>query len=180
MLQKLEELLETGKEENILLALELANSQGITLDFSVYYHFYEWWRQLRPEVEPVHSLLELLLSLLNVQVLDLSSLHLKEVPTSIGCLKNLQALHLSYNYLTQLPESLGELHHLGFLDLSDNRLEELPASLTQLHQLNYLYLNRNNLWAQSIQKFSCLYLLHESHIPIVRLTFENRNKEGSN
>ena len=79
-LEKLEELLETGKKENIQLALQLADSQNIALDLAPYYEFYEWWRQLRPEVEPATSPLELLLSLLNLQVLDLSSLHLKELP----------------------------------------------------------------------------------------------------
>jgi Leucine-rich repeat (LRR) protein len=79
------------------------------------------------------------------QVLDLSTMNLTELPSSIGQLDQLRVLEVSNNQLTVLPDSLGLLSRLFSLSASHNKLTALPESLGQLIELQHLYLNENEL-----------------------------------
>ena len=82
-----------------------------------------------------------------VRSLDLSRMHLTELPESLGHLTQLWEMYISDNQLTKLPKSIGQLTWLEWLDLSDNQLEALPETLGQLVQLQVLFLENNQLMA---------------------------------
>jgi internalin A len=77
--------------------------------------------------------------------LNLSWVHPKVLPESLGQLTQLQSLNLSGCNLTVLPESLGQLTQLQSLNLSACNLTVLPESLGQLTQLQSLNLSACNL-----------------------------------
>ncbi|KAM3206945.1 hypothetical protein ACQJBY_062239 [Aegilops geniculata] len=105
-----------------------------------------------------------------IRVLDLSTLHVNELPDSIGQLKQLRYLsapnicysqtnlscifmlrklnYLNLNHCTKLsalPESIGEIKGLTYLDLSDcPELKELPHSFADLKELVYLNLSNSD------------------------------------
>jgi Leucine-rich repeat (LRR) protein len=78
-------------------------------------------------------------------VVNLSNLHLKELPNGIGELNNLTELNLSGNRLTVLPDSIGNLRNLTTLKLPGNLITNLPDSISRLNNLVELNLNNNNL-----------------------------------
>ena len=79
--------------------------------------------------------------------LNLNSLGLTELPTSLGQLTQLRILSLAANQLKRLPEWLGQLTQLQDLNLHNNQLEVLPISLGRLNQLTVLALGQNRLKA---------------------------------
>ncbi|KAM3195977.1 hypothetical protein ACQJBY_071907 [Aegilops geniculata] len=116
-------------------------------------HMYSW------ELHPANKY---------VRVLDLSRVHLNELPDSVCQLKQLRYLSApnirdgtnlrcismlrKLNYLdlhgchnmSALPESIGDMEGLMYLDLSDcSSLKELPRSFVKLKELVYLDLSYN-------------------------------------
>jgi small GTP-binding protein len=83
--------------------------------------------------------------LTNLQVLDLSSNQLSQVPVELGQLTSLQQLDLSSNQLSQVPVELGQLTNLQQLDLNSNQLSQVPVELGQLTNLQVLDLRSNQL-----------------------------------
>ena len=77
--------------------------------------------------------------------LDLSWMHLTEIPDEITSLTQLQSLDLSGNQLTMLPEEIATLTRLKMLDLNSNKLTMLPAVIATLTQLQSLDLRSNQL-----------------------------------
>ncbi|MEM8611836.1 MAG: COR domain-containing protein [Cyanobacteria bacterium P01_H01_bin.105] len=77
--------------------------------------------------------------------LDLSSLKLDTLPTSIGQLVNLTELVLHENQLTMIPKELGQLANLKTLYLHENQLTTVPKELGQLTNLVELDLSVNQL-----------------------------------
>jgi Leucine-rich repeat (LRR) protein len=75
--------------------------------------------------------------------LNLSSMKLVKLPSTIGTLTRLHILHLWHNQLTSLPLQIGRCAQLKELYLSDNQLASLPDSLLHLTQLRRLYLHGN-------------------------------------
>ena len=104
----------------------------------------ELWNLKSPKLT---ELPETLGQLTQLKSLDLSGNQLEALPESLGQLTQLQWLHLGENQLTALPESLGQLTQLRELYLGTNQLEALPESLGQLTQLQSLDLPRNQLTA---------------------------------
>jgi internalin A len=94
--------------------------------------------------------------------LDLSVMHLSELPHEIVQLSNLASLNLNGNQLTALPESIVQLGNLASLNLNGNQLTALPESIVQLGNLASLYLNGNQLTAlpESIGQLSNLTSLN--------------------
>ncbi|HAA23169.1 MAG TPA: hypothetical protein DCP28_32045 [Cytophagales bacterium] len=85
-------------------------------------------------------------------ILDLSNLHLIEIPEEISDLTSLRKLILAQNRITDI-RALNVLPQLNTLDLSKNQIKEIKGleSLTQLKSLN---LSRNKL--RKIEKISAL------------------------
>ncbi|KAI3970132.1 hypothetical protein MKW92_029748, partial [Papaver armeniacum] len=98
------------------------------------------------------------------RVLDMQGTSIKELPTSIACMKHLRYLDLSktgieelpkficglYNLqtlllrycvkLTKFPETMATLKHMRYLDISGSQFEELPDCFTHLSNLQTLKL----------------------------------------
>ena len=81
----------------------------------------------------------------NSGVLDLSGLHLTDVPEGIGALANLTELYLHNNQLTVLPEWFGALTNLTQLRLDNNQFTVFPEPLGALTNLARLDLDGNKL-----------------------------------
>ncbi|MCE5316869.1 MAG: hypothetical protein LLG04_05840 [Parachlamydia sp.] len=70
--------------------------------------------------------------LLQIKVLDLSGLNLKELPEELGLLTNLETLQISVNDLTSLPDSLRTLSKLRCVEMGYNKFRELPPVICQI------------------------------------------------
>ncbi|XP_015083468.1 putative disease resistance protein RGA1 [Solanum pennellii] len=78
----------------------------------------------------------------SLRVLNLSSIELKQLPSSIGDLVHLRYLNLSGSTMHSLPEQLCMLHNLQILDLHDCfSLSCLPNKTSKLCSLRNLLLN---------------------------------------
>uniref|UniRef100_A0A5K3FQS3 SAM domain-containing protein n=2 Tax=Mesocestoides corti TaxID=53468 RepID=A0A5K3FQS3_MESCO len=75
-----------------------------------------------------------------VQVLDLSTNRIKEIPDLIGNLTSLQSLNFEDNCLQSLPANIGNLRKLRTLRLDRNPITKLPVQLGHLRHLNTLTL----------------------------------------
>ena len=75
-----------------------------------------------------HSLLD---ELSQLDSLDLSGNHLRDVPPVLAQLR-LEVLNLSHNQLTDLHLERGHLKNLRQLDLSHNQFSVMPAALSHL------------------------------------------------
>lgn len=73
-----------------------------------------------------------------VTSLDLSNLHLKEVPTEIGKLNKLKVLNLSGNDFKSLPAILLKLHDLEEIYLNDDPCLDIRQAISVLEKLPYL------------------------------------------
>jgi Leucine-rich repeat (LRR) protein len=85
----------------------------------------------------------------NLELLDLSSNPLREIPESIGSLKKLVTLRLGAELgrrpIKNLPESMGALVRLRELDVSFLGLTTFPPQLARLRKLENLNLRSNKL-----------------------------------
>lgn len=70
-----------------------------------------------------------LLSSLPLQVLNVESNRLTQLPPEIGSLPRLERLLVGRNALTSLPASLGRLQQLTLLSCAGNKIGELPDEL---------------------------------------------------
>ena len=69
--------------------------------------------------------------------LNLSLTHIKEVPHGLCSLKKLRVLNLSKTFITKIPNEIGDLTNLEVLKLNNTFVKELPVSmgrLTNLHE----------------------------------------------
>ena len=90
---------------------------------------------------------ELLCSLDQLRILDLSGTIISALPDSIGQLTELQGLYLSNTNISALPDSIGQLAKLQNLNLSDTNISALPDSIGQLAELQVLDLSITNISA---------------------------------
>ena len=81
----------------------------------------------------------------NLSTLSLVNNCLTSLPDSIINLHNLKNLYLTNNKIKTLPSIMGSLTSLESIYLSYNQLESLPSSLGNLKNLRALYLKNNNL-----------------------------------
>ncbi len=89
-----------------------------------------------------------ILTLKNLQYLDLSKNSIKELPEGIDSLRQLQVLILSRNRLQRLPKQIGRLRNLKILNVNQNDLVALPPQIGDLENLEYL-----DLWSNNISVF---------------------------
>lgn len=82
---------------------------------------------------------DLFLSLRCLHALDLSGIHITELPSSIGNVKILRYLDLSKTLIRSLPETIDRLQNLQTLKLKEcAHLFELPRGITKLTLLRHL------------------------------------------
>ena len=75
--------------------------------------------------------------------LNLSNLHLSQIPVLVFHLEWLQELRVYGNFLYDLPAEIGKLHRLRALYLGANRIERIPPVLSWISSLEVLGLNNN-------------------------------------
>jgi Leucine-rich repeat (LRR) protein len=92
-----------------------------------------------------YSLEEALQNREQVYKLSLAGQKLKEFPMEILTLPNLQVLNLSHNRIDSLPPEIKYLKKLQVLNLHDNRLKAIPYEMGDLKSLKQLYLSRNRI-----------------------------------
>ncbi|WP_080056475.1 leucine-rich repeat domain-containing protein [Spirosoma aerolatum] len=90
--------------------------------------------------------------------LNLYSVGLSQLPTSIGRLKRVKVLDLYYNKFIELPPQIGKMKRLEQLAVAHNELRNLPVTLTKLRHLQVLYAHHNHL-SQLPDEFSRLHSL---------------------
>jgi Leucine-rich repeat (LRR) protein len=80
-----------------------------------------------------------------LQVLELRSNNLAELPESVGKFLNLESLNLSQNNLVELPVTLGHLVELTEVRVDRNSLQSLPGTIGSLVKLTTLCAHSNML-----------------------------------
>lgn len=85
------------------------------------------------------------MSLTDIEVLDLSNNELTQLPDGLKNLNQLTTLLLSGNKLTKLPPDIEELKNLTILDVAYNKLATLPDAIKNLKQLTTVNLGYNDL-----------------------------------
>ncbi|MDO5759401.1 MAG: hypothetical protein Q4Q06_00080 [Bacteroidota bacterium] len=87
----------------------------------------------------------------SVTTLILKKQNLKEFPLEILSLSNLQRLDISRNYIDHIPKEIAELKQLHYLNAAQNMLSYLPKELASLP------LDTLILWDNSIREFDESY-----------------------
>lgn len=100
---------------------------------------------VRLKLRNIDSIPATIALLINLEELDLSRNHLKQLPEEIGELKKLKELVLFKNNLTSLPASIGSCSNLERLVLSSNRIKVLPETIGKLSRLKELSIKSNVL-----------------------------------
>ncbi len=79
----------------------------------------------------------------NLGILELQEIELEKIPATIRHISNLRSLNLKHNRLRSLPVEIGNLIKLKSLNLHNNLLEFLPESFQHLAALEVLELSKN-------------------------------------
>ena len=95
-------------------------------------------------------------------VMNLSQMAIRAVPSEIKDLQNLQDLNISNNQITALPDFVGLFAKLKFLDMAFNRITELPLSIASLIRLEMLMMDHNQLSEIPDSCSGCTALRHLS------------------
>jgi hypothetical protein len=80
-----------------------------------------------------------------LELLDLRSTELTELPDALFDLCELRFLRLQRNALRRLPPRIGALTRLNTLAIENNQLTSLPCTLVHIAELNFLSVNSNRL-----------------------------------
>ncbi|XP_020083793.1 putative disease resistance protein RGA4 [Ananas comosus] len=106
--------------------------------------------------------------LTNIQLLDLNTCEIEELPDSIGNLKQLRYLDISYTGIRRLPKSFCCLHNMLFLFIKGCRFEGFPDGFANLINLRHIDIESNMFSAiteigklTSLQELPCFEVLKE-------------------
>lgn len=88
-----------------------------------------------------------------VQILDLSSQKLTEIPLAINQFPHLKELYLNDNEIRELSPELLNCEHLTTLHLNDNLLREIPDEILKLYKLQDIDLGNNLIEELNISIF---------------------------
>ena len=147
-------LLQSGIDENILLAEQFIISNGLSEYFENKYS-----KLLEMQFNSVYSKKpenETFYDLFRLEELELEDI--PEICDEIFDLVNLRDLHLSCSYIEEIPKEISNLTNLTLLDLSNNRLKELP-DLSNLTKLNFLFIDGNELTELNHSIFKLIELI---------------------
>lgn len=86
-----------------------------------------------------------ILSLVNLQYLDLSHCRPASIPEGIGRLQNLKELNLQSTGLTELPQEMSQLTQLTFLNMVGNNLQRVCPVIYDLGSLEQLQMENNSI-----------------------------------
>lgn len=108
-----------------------------------------------------------ILTLENLNFLDLENNQLQTLPGEIGTLTELKELYFVGNKLTSLPDNVSNLKKLKTLGLAGNQFKSFPLQITTLEKLEALDLNSNQLsvippeigWMKNLEE---LYLVNNN------------------
>lgn len=150
------ELLQSGVDENIDLALLLIDGQGLKKSFNRRYGklceltgrslkglFTNEYLDLSKC--GLKHIPEGVFDLVHLEFLYLCMNQIQEIPENVKNLKKLKSLFVRRNNLTNLPKTLGDLCELQVLDLSNNQITEIPKELSSIEPLKILKLLNNKL-----------------------------------
>eukprot|EP00698_Gefionella_okellyi_P022627 TRINITY_DN751_c0_g1_i3.p1 TRINITY_DN751_c0_g1~~TRINITY_DN751_c0_g1_i3.p1 ORF type:complete len:659 (-),score=54.33 TRINITY_DN751_c0_g1_i3:3266-5242(-) len=84
-------------------------------------------------------------------LLDLSELHLPELPVEVLKLTDLSVLYLTHNEFATLPTEIAVLTALKVLYLHNNRFDLFPSAVCALTSLTWLNLNNNAIEALPLE-----------------------------
>src|SRR5688500_192654 len=71
----------------------------------------------------------------NAETINLTHLHLVDLPAELFGLSRLRQLRLGFNALSSIPERISELRDLRILQLAYNEIKRLPDGLGSLAKL---------------------------------------------
>ncbi len=145
-LNNLKKLVQSGQDDNIEMALEIASGHGEDIKNEVFTYWYN--QSVDKQTEPGNKTWDDLkkLTKFNIDNFDIRNNHNSlTIPDTIGKLTNLRELILAFNGIKKIPSSIGNLTNLKWLNLMWNGLEELPDSIKYLKNLEYLGLVGNKL-----------------------------------
>jgi len=118
-------------------------------------------------------------TLSRLEILGLSSLEMKNLPSYIGNLSNLKQLYINYSEcLHTLPSSIGKLTNLETLELDECGIKSLPMSIGDLTNLKVLSLTESSIESLppsigNLRNLKELYLEETPHLK--RLPHEIKN-----
>ncbi|PIQ21288.1 MAG: hypothetical protein COW65_09965 [Cytophagales bacterium CG18_big_fil_WC_8_21_14_2_50_42_9] len=111
--------------------------------------------------------------LTHLNELLLRYLNLKVISPKIKKLNNLTILNLNGNKIKSLPSEIGFLTKLRYLDLDNNKLIELPEETSNLLELHHISLQNNRIkkfpdCLTKIKNLNCIHLLNNliENIPV--------------
>lgn len=147
-LAKIQQLIATTDLNNIRLALQLAEGNGIELQLEGFRTLYAWLgkheRTFYVQNEPLS--IELMLQhLFQLSEIDIDMLGIKEIPPLLGQLQQIESLTIQQNRLHEIPTCVYALSNLKFLSISSNYIGSVSSEITKLKALTYFSLIRNRL-----------------------------------
>lgn len=145
--QKLKQMIESGDEDNIRLAFSYESA--IQTDYpqfdmesfilSVYGDLlYMFSLNADYGISNYDGVIDELITLFNIEGLDLSEQALYGLPENIGILTNLTWLNLYSAKLETLPKSFKNLKNLTYLNFDDNNFKQIPNEIVSLSKLESL------------------------------------------
>ncbi len=156
MHEKIHQLIQSGRHENILMALQLREVLDRPLDLSPYEELARFIHRefkLRYDIRSTKELLFFLtdfkrLELRNSMNPDKVAMHptQKALPKNFHLLVNLEVLKLEEDYkIEEIPASIGRLRHLRELEIYNSPITQLPDEITQLQKLQKLIIHKGQL-----------------------------------
>lgn len=166
---KINALIATQDEANILLASKLIENQNIDTQTYIYGFLTKGWLRLsikecfekgyflhllstngyrlslKAAKESITFVSAQIGQLTDLKILDLSDNPITALPVTIGNLDRLKVLNLSDTLITSLPKEIEHLKQLQKLDLYNTPLTHLPKEMTHLELLQELDLRQTNI-----------------------------------
>lgn len=134
MIENIVELLKSGDDANIELAIMLINSMDLSDEFNNIYGLILKRSGLNiQKFNLIYELCELNLSCCNIDT----------IPKGVFELTNLERLSLSTNKLTEIPKDLENLTKLKILRLQNNRIEKIPTYINKFPKNLIVYMSNN-------------------------------------
>lgn len=159
-LDNLKRLIESGQEENIKLAFEIATGmESYIPNFKLETWYKEQYQELLDFLITKSSKYNILLykghwfhtflknfqNVLKSDVITFSDKNLVELPKGFEKFQNLTTLILSYNNFSEFPVLLCSMVSIKRINLQYNQISKVPSCIANLKNLEYLDLRDNLL-----------------------------------